>query len=102
MQTVITDVITFALSNFSLTFPVIGLLFVLGELAFGRKPHSGAFIVARHGRPEEGSHSLQMEINRGLYMDMDTLEPTSGFEPLRDDLGRLAQAVVAFAKDRQR
>lgn len=66
------------------------------------RPYSGAFIVARHGRPEEGSHSLQMEINRGLYMDMETLEPISGFEPLRDDLGRLAQAVVAFAKDRQR
>ncbi len=45
MQTVITDVITFALSNFSLTFPVIGVLFVLGELAFARKPHTGAFIV---------------------------------------------------------
>lgn len=64
-------------------------------------PYSGAFIVARHGRPGEGSHSLQMEINRGLYMDLETLEPTAGFEPLRNDLGRLAEAVVAFARDRQ-
>ncbi len=63
-------------------------------------PYSGAYIVARHGRPTQGRHSLQMEINRGLYLDLGTLEQSDGFDGLKRDLGRLAEAVAGFARDR--
>jgi N-formylglutamate deformylase len=53
--------------------------------------------VLRHGRPAEDRHSLQIEINRGLYMNED-LERHAGFEGLRADLGRLAEAICDYAR----
>ena len=47
----------------------------------------------RHGRPAERRHSLQIEVNRKLYMDEGTLERTSGFAALQADLTRLAEAL---------
>lgn len=46
----------------------------------------GAEIVRRHGRPAEDRHSLQIEINRALYMDETTLSKTGGFALLKDKL----------------
>ena len=34
-------------------------------------PYKGVEIVRRHGRPARGRHSLQIELNRRLYMDED-------------------------------
>ncbi len=36
-------------------------------------PYKGVEIVRRHGRPAENRHSLQVEVNRRLYMDEETL-----------------------------
>ncbi len=33
------------------------------------KPYSGGFTTRHYGHPEDGVHVLQIEINRGLYMD---------------------------------
>jgi N-formylglutamate deformylase len=60
-------------------------------------PYMGAELVLRHGRPAEDRHSLQIEINRGLYMNED-LERHAGFEGLRADLGRLAEAICDYAR----
>jgi N-formylglutamate deformylase len=49
-------------------------------------PYQGARLVILHGRPAEGRHALQVELNRALYMDEATREPHDGF-------GRLAEAV---------
>jgi N-formylglutamate deformylase len=71
----------------------------LGYSVAINRPFSGAHIVERYGRPAEGRHSLQIEINRRLYMDVATLERTCGFEALRSALdafaGRLADWVRA-------
>jgi N-formylglutamate deformylase len=63
-------------------------------------PYRGAFIVERHGRPDEGRHSLQIEINRGLYMDQTSLERHEGFDALREDLGRFALGLSRFVAER--
>ena len=63
-------------------------------------PYQGAYIVERYGKPRDGSHSLQIEINRGLYMDMDTLEKIERFETVRRDIGTLAKELVAWARTR--
>jgi N-formylglutamate deformylase len=60
-------------------------------------PYMGAELVMRHGRPHEGRHSLQIEINRGLYMN-DDLEKHAGFAGLAADLGRLAEAICDYAR----
>lgn len=41
----VAEFIRYALSNFTITFSVIGLLFALGNLALRPKPHSGAVIT---------------------------------------------------------
>jgi N-formylglutamate deformylase len=46
----------------------------------------GAEIVRRHGRPQEAWYSLQIELNRKLYMNEDTLEMTPAAKKLKRDL----------------
>jgi N-formylglutamate amidohydrolase len=62
--------------------------------------YKGVEIVRRQGRPAENRHSLQIEIDRSLYMDQKSLEKLSGFEPLRADLARLVEALGAYVRDR--
>lgn len=62
--------------------------------------YKGAELVERHGRPEAGRHSLQIEINRGLYMDEATLEPSPGFDRLRSVLDRLCLRLAEFVEER--
>jgi N-formylglutamate amidohydrolase len=59
-------------------------------------PYKGVELVRLHGRPDENRHSLQIEINRRLYMDETTLEPHHGFAGLRADLDRLLAVLHAF------
>lgn len=50
------------------------------------KPYAGGFITEHYGRPHNGLHALQIEINRGLYMDEIRMLPNSGFDAFADDL----------------
>ena len=61
-------------------------------------PYKGVEIVRRYGGPNERRHSLQIEINRRLYMDEATLEPTVGYKKLEADLERLLAAVSAYVQ----
>jgi len=64
-------------------------------------PYKGVELVRRFGRPAEGRHSVQLEINRRLYMDeisLERLQPE--FEETRQALARLAEVVVAYSRDR--
>jgi len=63
-------------------------------------PYKGVEIVRRYGRPGERRHSLQIELNRRLYMDEATLEPTRGYAKLEADLERLVAAVAAYLRTR--
>jgi N-formylglutamate amidohydrolase len=36
-------------------------------------PYAGGFTTRHYGRPGDGAHTLQIEINRGLYMDERTI-----------------------------
>lgn len=63
-------------------------------------PYKGALIVERYGKPEEGRHTLQIEINRALYMDNGTLDRTGGFADLKDDLSTFTDELAGFARAR--
>jgi N-formylglutamate amidohydrolase len=43
-------------------------------------PYAGGYITARHGRPTEAVHALQIEIDRSLYLAPDMRTPGKGFE----------------------
>ncbi|HYC95035.1 MAG TPA: N-formylglutamate amidohydrolase [Sphingomicrobium sp.] len=53
-------------------------------------PYAGGAIVARHGRPVEGIHAIQVEIDRSLYLKNDARSPGIGFD-------RIASLIEAMA-----
>eukprot|EP00752_Nemacystus_decipiens_P018142 g16274.t1 len=63
-------------------------------------PYRGAELVRLHGRPAQDRHSLQIEINRSLYMREAALEKTQGFAGLKRDLTRLVGEVCDYALSR--
>ena len=63
-------------------------------------PYKGVELVRRHGRPAENRHSLQIELNRRLYMDEATLEPNAGFAPVEQDLARLVTIIAGALRGR--
>ena len=46
-------------------------------------PFAGGYITQRHGRPSRGVHAVQVEIDRGLYLDESRIQPGPGFDALR-------------------
>jgi len=62
-------------------------------------PYKGVEIVRKHGRPGERRHSLQIEVNRRLYMDELTLVPNDGYAALERDLESLLSEVASFVRD---
>ena len=60
-------------------------------------PYKGVELVRAYSDPAAGRHSLQIEVNRGLYMNERTLEKSDGFDALRENLTRLAQALAGFS-----
>ncbi len=57
-------------------------------------PYKGVELVRRHGRPAEHCHSLQLELNRALYMDEQTLQLRPGFGRLQAELRRLIEQLL--------
>jgi N-formylglutamate amidohydrolase len=57
------------------------------------RPYAGGFITEHYGHPFKGVHALQLEINRGLYLNETTLSRTTGFEELKRKLSSLARRV---------
>jgi N-formylglutamate deformylase len=63
-------------------------------------PYKGVELVRRHGRPSERRHSLQIEINRRLYLDEATLAKTAGYSKLQTNLQRLLDALSSYVRAR--
>ncbi|HEX3364024.1 N-formylglutamate amidohydrolase [Phenylobacterium sp.] len=67
----------------------------LGYRVARNTPYAGGYTTEHYGRPSRRTHALQIEINRGLYLDEATLTPTAGFERLKGDLERLTSVLAA-------
>jgi len=57
-------------------------------------PYKGVEIVRRYGNPRAGQHALQLEINRRLYLNEQTLEKTAGFARLQSELADFFRALA--------
>jgi N-formylglutamate deformylase len=77
---------------------VAGFLRGLGYEVRVNDGYKGVELVRRQGRPRERRHSLQIEVDRALYMDQQTLEKLPGFDRLQADLGRLVVALAEFVR----
>ena len=59
-------------------------------------PYKGVELVRAYSDPKAGRHSLQIEINKRLYMDEATLQKNAGFESLQKDLSSLLMELKTF------
>lgn len=57
-------------------------------------PYAGGYTTEHYGRPSRRAHALQIEINRGLYLDEATLSPTSGFPTLKGHIEALTETLA--------
>ncbi len=60
-------------------------------------PYAGGYTTVLHGKPEDGIHAVQIEIDRGLYMEANRLVKHDGFALVAQQLGALAPLLVAAA-----
>ncbi|NPC56364.1 N-formylglutamate amidohydrolase [Caenimonas soli] len=66
----------------------------LGYSVSYNHPYKGVELVRRYGDPASHRHSVQVEVNRRLYMDEQTLVPNAGFEPLKQSLRSLVELLL--------
>ena len=62
-------------------------------------PYKGVELVKRFGLPQEHRHSIQIELNRKLYMNEATRERNANYAVLKVSLARVMSRLVAFATD---
>ncbi|MBI1201657.1 MAG: N-formylglutamate amidohydrolase [Rhodopseudomonas sp.] len=65
----------------------------MGYTVSRNKPYAGGFITEHYGNPAAGLHAIQIEINRGLYMDERRYQKSVGFDRLAADLEVLARRL---------
>ena len=66
----------------------------MGFIVARNKPYAGGFTTRHYGRPREGVHVLQVEINRALYMDEKLVRRGPGLPALKCRLGPLMRALA--------
>lgn len=54
-------------------------------------PFAGAYVTQTYGRPSRQQHAIQIEIDRSIYMDEETLTPNANF----NDVKQALTAVIA-------
>ena len=59
-------------------------------------PYKGVELVKAYSEPRRRRHSLQVEVNKRLYMDEATRSRHPGFAVLQADLSRLAEAIADY------
>jgi N-formylglutamate amidohydrolase len=68
-------------------------LAAMGYAVAVNDPYKGVELVKAYSDPRAGRHSLQVEINKKLYMDEPARARHQGFVPLQANLVRLVEAV---------
>lgn len=79
---------------------VAGTLSDLGYEVKINDPFKGVELVRAFSEPASGRHSLQVEVNRKLYMDEETGAKLPGFARLARDMERMIRAVCGYAEER--
>ena len=74
-----------------------------GYRVIRNNPYAGGFTTQHYADPAGGIHTLQIEINRALYMDEASLRRRAGFAALKSDLGVLMDKLhrLAVAQSRE-
>lgn len=68
-----------------------------GYAVVRNKPYAGGYITEHYGNPVAGLHAVQIEINRGLYMDEAHYQRSAGFARVQADMSAVAGRLNALA-----
>ncbi len=61
------------------------------------KPYAGGYTTRHYANPQAGIHTIQIEINRALYMNESTMERTEGFNTLARQIHSLIERLSAIS-----
>lgn len=65
----------------------------LGMIVRRNHPYAGGYTTRHYGAPETGVHALQIEVNRAIYMDEETITKKSNFADLKGKFSSLLRAL---------
>ena len=65
-------------------------------------PFAGAFITQHYGRPSQGQHTVQIEIDRALYMNEARVEPNANFDVIRRKISGVIAEICDIGRMRGR
>ena len=68
----------------------------LGYTAGRNKPYAGGFITEHYGNPASGLHTIQIELNRAIYMDERRRERGARFAQVATDFTAIADAIASI------
>jgi N-formylglutamate amidohydrolase len=77
---------------------VRGTLAAMGYDVRVNDPYKGVELVRAYSNPAEGRMSLQLEINKRLYMDEATRRPHKGFATVQQHLLQLVEGVIDYSR----
>jgi N-formylglutamate amidohydrolase len=79
-----------------LTRTIKDLLVALGYDVQLNRPYAGGFITEHYGRPRHGVQALQIEVNRGLYLNELDVSPLQAMAGLEAELKSVAERLFAI------
>lgn len=62
------------------------------------EPYAGQDLLRKFGAPERGYHSLQIELNRGIYLDERTRELLPRANGVREDIAEVLLEIAAYIR----
>ena len=62
-------------------------------------PYKGVEIVKRYGKPEKNCHSIQIEINRGMVLDGETLQPNAYYDQTKQQMNTILRDVADYVRN---
>ncbi len=65
-----------------------------GLVVSRNSPFAGAYITQRYGRPSQGMHAVQVEIDRALYMDERAVRPSAEFDAVQKLMEQVLARVI--------
>ena len=71
-----------------------------GLVVVRNTPFAGAFITQHYGRPTQGHHAIQVEIDRRLYMDERRICPNANFAAFKTLITAIAAEIVTLGRPR--
>lgn len=70
----------------------------LGYQVAVNDPYKGGYLVTNYGAPSLNINSIQIEVNRRLYMDEASFEPSLNYQNFKRDLSIVSEQISKFVE----